>query len=315
MTVSALVVTAVLQAGLLLVLAPLVTGAIRAAEANLQSRRGPGLLQPYRDIAKLFRKGMTVSEHASALFHVAPPALFLTALVAGLLVPVLWHDAPLAPFGGILALVGLLALGRFALALAALDTGSAFGGMGSSREMTLSALAEPALVLALFTVALLVGSTNLGDMVTAGLRNAAWLTSPSSLLAFASLFIVLLAETGRLPVDNPATHLELTMIHEAMILEYSGPYLALVEWGSALKQLVLMTLLVNLFVPYGLAEDLGLTSTLAAGVWYAIKIGGLALAVVLVETTNAKLRLFRVPELLSVAFVLAALSLALTVIV
>lgn len=312
MTASARLLTSVLQAGLLLALAPLLTGAIRTAKANLQSRRGPGVLQPYRDIAKLFRKGMTVSEHASPLFHVAPPALFITALVAGLLVPVLWNDAPLAPFGGLLAVVGLLALGRFAIALAALDTGSAFGGMGSSREMTVSALAEPALVLALFTVALLVGSTDLGDMVTASLRSARWL-SASSLLAFASLFIVLLAETGRVPVDNPATHLELTMIHEAMVLEYSGPYLALVEWGSALKQLVLMTLLVNLFVPYGLAEDLGVTSTLAAGVWYTIKIAALAFAVVLVETTNAKLRLFRVPELLSVAFVLAALALALTV--
>ncbi len=303
-----------LQAALLLLSAPLVTGFIRAAKANLQSRRGPGLLQPYRDLAKFLRKGMVVSEHASPIFHVAPFAVFLTALVAGLLVPVTWQAAPLGLFGGALALVGLLALGRFALALAALDTGSAFGGMGASREMTVSALAEPAMMLAVFTVALLAGSTDLGTMAAAGARAGVWPASPSSLLALAALFIVLIAETGRLPVDNPATHLELTMIHEAMVLEYSGPYLALVEWGSALKQLVLMTLLVNVFVPYGLSEGLDLRGTLAGAAWYAAKIGLLSGAVVLVETTNAKLRLFRVPELLTVAFVLAALALALTVI-
>ncbi len=314
MTAWTVLLVAALQAALLLAFAPLVSGVIRAAKANLQSRRGPRILQPYRDLAKLFRKGTVVSEQASAVFHMAPPVLFLTALLAGLLVPLLWHEAPLGLFGGMLALAGLLAVGRFALALAALDTGSAFGGMGSSREMTISALAEPALVLALFTIALLVGSTDLGDAVRAGARDASWVASPSSLLAFASLFIVLLAETGRLPIDNPATHLELTMIHEAMVLEYSGPYLALVEWGSAVKQLVLMTLLVNLFVPYGLALDLAPLSVLLAAASYVAKIGALAAAVILVETTNAKLRLFRVPELLSVAFVLAALALALTVI-
>ncbi len=303
-----------LQAALLLLLAPLVTGFIRSAKANLQSRRGPGLLQPYRDLAKFLRKGMVVSEHASAVFHVAPHAVFLSALVAGLMVPTVGTAAPLGLFGGALALVGLLALGRFMLALAALDTGSAFGGMGSSRERTISAIAEPAMMLAVFTVALLAGSTDLGEMAAAGWRHGAWPASPSYALASAALFIVLIAETGRLPVDNPATHLELTMIHEAMVLEYSGPYLALVEWGGAVKQLVLMTLLVNVFVPYGAGAGEGLPGLLAAAGWYVAKIGLLAVAVVLVETTNAKLRLFRVPELLSVAFVLAALALAFTVI-
>ncbi len=324
---------AVAQAALLLLLAPLVTGFIRAAKANLQSRRGPGVLQPYRDLAKSFRKGMVVSEHASFVFHLAPPAVFVTALAAGLMVPAA-GPAPLALFGGALALVGLLALGRFALALAALDTGSAFGGMGASREMTISAIAEPALVLALFTAALLAGSTDLGEMAAARAGAGIGAASPSSALALASLFIVLIAETGRLPVDNPATHLELTMIHEAMVLEYSGPYLALLEWGGAVKQLVLMTLLVNVFAPYGPTSPVGLLATAAGGVpaaggapvpadliglavaagWYAAKLGLLAVCVVLVETTNAKLRLFRVPELLSVAFVLAALALAFTVI-
>src|SRR5881392_1115778 len=169
------------------------------------------------------------------------------------MVPMITTNAPLGLFGGALAIVGLLALGRFFLALAGLDPGSAFGGMGSSREMTISAIAEPALMLAIFTVAITAGSTNLSQMLVAA-QGPTWkLLNPAHVLAFAALFIVLLAETGRVPVDNPATHLELTMIHEAMLLEYSGRYLALMEWGASIKQLVLMTILVNVFLPVGLA--------------------------------------------------------------
>ena len=208
-----------------------------------------------------------------------------------------------------LAIVGLLALGRFFLALGGLDPASAFGGMGSSREMTISAIAEPALMLAVFTVAITARSTDLSHIVES-MHGATWkLLNPAHVLAFVALFIVLLAETGRVPVDNPATHLELTMIHEAMLLEYSGRYLALMEWGASIKQLVLMTILVNVFLPFGLAPysspgALGLG--LAA---FVVKVLALSAAVVLVETTNAKLRLFRVPDLLSAAFVLATLAL------
>jgi formate hydrogenlyase subunit 4 len=194
--------------------------------------------------------------------------------------------------------------------LGGLDPGSAFGGMGSSREMTLAAIAEPALMLAIFTVAIAAGSTDLSRIVQATLAPEWRLLNPMHVLACAALFIVLLAETGRLPVDNPATHLELTMIHEAMLLEYSGRYLALMEWGAALKQLVVMTLLVNVFFPFGLAPAAPSASALGLGLLaYLGKLLLVAGSVVVVETTNAKLRLFRVPDLLSASFVLAALAL------
>jgi formate hydrogenlyase subunit 4 len=230
-------------------------------------------------------------------------------MLAGLMVPLITATAPLSLFGGVLALVGLLALGRFFLALGGLDPASAFGGMGSSREMTLAAIAEPALMLAVFTVAITAGSTNLSEMLHAA-QGPTWkLLNPAHVLAFAALFIVLLAETGRIPVDNPATHLELTMIHEAMILEYSGRYLALIEWSASIKQLVLMGLLANIFFPVGIATQLTVPAVSLSAVWFAAKLLALAAAVVLVETTNAKLRLFRVPDLLSAAFILAALAL------
>jgi formate hydrogenlyase subunit 4 len=293
---------------LLLALSPLITGVIKNWKARLQNRRGPRVWQPYLDLWKFFRKDMVISEHASWIFSFAPHVVFVTALLAGLMVPMVTVQAPLSLFGGVLALVGLLALGRFFLALGGLDPASAFGGMGSSREMTIAAIAEPALMLAIFTVAIAAGSTDLSRIVAATLGPDWSLLSPMHVLAFAALFIVLLAETGRIPVDNPATHLELTMIHEAMLLEYSGRYLALMEWGASIKQLVLMTLLVNVFFPFGLASaapaDLGL-SMLA----YLAKLLLVAGIVVIVETTNAKLRLFRVPDLLSAAFVLAGLAL------
>jgi formate hydrogenlyase subunit 4 len=298
-----------LQTGLLLVLAPLVSGCIKNWKAKLQNRRGPRVWQPYFDIIKFLRKDMVISEHASWVFSVAPYMVFVTSLLVGLMVPLLTTQAPLSLFGGALAVIGLLALGRFFLALAGLDLASAFGGMGSSREMTLSAIAEPALMLAIFTVAITAGSTDLSRIVAEAQGSSLKLLNPAHLMAFAALFIVLLAETGRVPVDNPATHLELTMIHEAMLLEYSGRYLAFMEWGASIKQLVLMALLVNIFLPAGLAADRSTASLgLALGV-FLLKIFVLSGAVVLVETVNAKLRLFRVPDLLSAAFVLATLAL------
>ncbi len=299
----------VFQLLLLLVLAPLLSGCIKNWKAKLQNRRGPRIWQPYFDLIKFLGKDMVISEHASWVFSVAPYVVFLSSLLVGLMVPLVTTPAPLSLFGGALAIIGLLALGRFFLALAGLDPGSAFGGMGSSREMTLSALAEPALMLAIFTVAITAGSTDLSRMVGAFQGASLKLVNPAHLMAFAALFIVLLAETGRVPVDNPATHLELTMIHEAMLLEYSGRYLALMEWGASIKQLVLMAILVNLFLPVGLASDVSAGSLgLALGV-FLLKLFVLSAAVVLVETANAKLRLFRVPDLLSAAFVLATLAL------
>ena len=307
MTEGAIAVIA--QIALVLLLSPLVTGFSRTLKARLQTRRGPGVLQPYRDLSKLLSKGMVIPDTASWIFAATPYVLFSTTLLAALLIPTISAQAPLSAFGGVLAVVYLLALGRFFLALGGLDTGSSFGGLGSSREMTISAIAEPALMLAVFTVAIGAGSTNLSTVAQAALGQSWRFLAPSQMLAFAALFIVLIAETGRIPVDNPATHLELTMIHEAMILEYSGPYLALIEWSAAMKQLVLMTLLVNVFFPFGLSAGWWQASTLVSLVLFSVKLLLLATFVALVETTNAKLRLFRVPELLSVAFVLSAMAL------
>jgi formate hydrogenlyase subunit 4 len=230
-------------------------------------------------------------------------------VAATTLVPVLVATAPLEGAGGILGLVGILALGRFALAAAALDTGSPFGGMGSSREMTIAALAEPALMLGLFTSALAAGSLDLGAVVREGLVPGA-LFRPSDILALSGLFVVLIAETGRIPVDNPATHLELTMIHEAMVLEYAGPDLALVEWASALKELLYITLLIDLFMPIGIATTLEAAPLALAAVAWTTKVGAFAVVITLVETTNAKLRLFRVPELVAVSLGLGFIALA-----
>jgi formate hydrogenlyase subunit 4 len=297
------------QASILLLFSPLIAGISRTLKARLQMRRGPGPLQPYRDLYKLLRKGMVIPDTASWIFPATPFVLFSTTLLAGLLIPAVSTHAPLSLIGGGLAVVYLLALGRFFLALGGLDAGTPFGGLGSSREMTISAIAEPALMLAVFTVALGAGSTNLSSVAQAAVGQSWRFLAPSQMLAFAALFIVLIAETGRIPVDNPATHLELTMIHEAMILEYSGPYLALIEWSAIMKQMVLMTLLINVFFPYGLSTDASPLNMTVSIVLFAGKVVALAFAVVLVETGNAKLRLFRVPDLLAVAFVLSALAL------
>jgi len=300
------------QIGLVLLLSPLVTGFNRVLKARAQTRRGPSLLQPYRDLYKLLRKGMVIPDTASWIFTATPFVLFVTTLLASLLIPMVSVAAPLSLFGGVLAVVYLLALGRFFLALAGLDTGSSFGGLGSSREMTISAIAEPALMLAVFTVAIGAGSTNL-SIVAQSAQGQSWrFLAPSQMLAFAALFIVLIAETGRIPVDNLSTHLELTMIHEAMILEYSGPYLALIEWAAAIKQLVLMMLLVNVFFPFGLSADWSPGAVLFSLVLFSLKLLLLSIVVAIVEIGNAKMRLFRVPELLAIAFVLGALALVST---
>jgi formate hydrogenlyase subunit 4 len=301
------------QLALVLVLSPLITGLIRTIKARLQMRRGPGPLQPYREIHKLLRKGTVVPNTASWLFCATPYVVFLACLLAALMVPMVAADTPVDLFGGVLAVVYLLGLARFFLALGGLDTGSSFGGLGSSREMTISALAEPTLMLAVFTVAIGAGSTALTEMVRTAIGQQWHFLAPSQILAFAALFLVLIAETGRIPVDNPATHLELTMIHEAMILEYSGPYLALIEWGASIKQLLLMTLLINIFWPFGMAAGWSSAAGVLAGFgWLALKLVVLGCVIALVETSNAKMRLFRVPELMAVAFTLGALALVST---
>jgi formate hydrogenlyase subunit 4 len=303
------VVLALVQGVGVLAVAPLLRGAIKKMKAALQTRQGPPLLQGYFDLAKLLRKETVRSDTASWVYVAGPRVYFAAALAATTLVPVLLARAPLEGAGGVLGLVGILALGRFALAAAALDTGSPFGGMGGSREMTIAALAEPALMLGLFTSALAAGSLELGAVVRSMLEPGV-IFRPSDVFALSGLFVVLIAETGRIPVDNPATHLELTMIHEAMVLEYAGADLALVEWASAIKELLYITLLIDLFMPVGMATALAPVPLLVAGAAWAGKVLAFAVAITLVESTNAKLRLFRVPELVAVSLGLVFLALA-----
>ena len=311
MTIDALGTTALaaLHAAGMLAVAPLLKTVIEKMKARLQNRQGPPLLQGYFDLAKLLRKEPIRSETASWIYVAGPRVYFAAAVAATTLVPILIPAAPLEAAGGILLLAGALALGRFALATAALDTGSPFGGMGASRDMTIAALAEPALMLGLFTSALAAGSLNLGVLVRTLLERGPSF-HPGDLLAFAGLFIIVIAETGRIPVDNPATHLELTMIHEAMVLEYAGPDLALVEWASAVKELLYLTLLVDLFIPVGIAPTIAPGAILVSLLAWAGKVFALAIAVTLAESTNAKLRLFRVPELVSASLGLVFLALA-----
>lgn len=291
-----------------LALAPALVGFIRWLKARLQGRRGAPAWQPYFEIRKLFGKEAVVSHTASWLFRATPLVVFSTSIIVTSLVPIVIVPAGPLVVGDLFAAVYLLLLGTFFLALAGLDTGSPFGGMGASREMTVVALTEPTVALSVVALALNAGSTSFSQIVAHTLAEPGAALGPGHLLAFAALFIVTLAETGRLPVDNPSTHLELTMIHEAMILEYSGPYLALIEWGSALKLLVFLALAANLFMPWGIASSLAPADVAIGLVSLVVKLGVLAVAIAVTETRVAKLRLFRVPELLSVSFVLALLA-------
>jgi len=296
------------QALLALLLAPGLAGFVRWVKARLQNRRGAPIGQPYFELKKLFGKDVVMSNNASWLFRVAPYIVFASALAVTFLIPLIAAPLPFDNIGDLLVVVYLLLLGTFFLALAGLDPGTAFGGMGASREMTVAAIAEPTIALSIFSLALGAGSTNLSHIAIATLTNPGTALSPGHLLAFAALFIVSLAETGRLPVDNPSTHLELTMIHEAMILEYSGRYLALIEWASWLKLTIFFALLANLFIPWGLALTLTPAALAIAVVTLILKLAILGVVVAVVETRIAKLRLFRVPELLGMSFVLALLA-------
>jgi formate hydrogenlyase subunit 4 len=298
------------QVIVLLTVSPILVGLIRKVKARLQCRQGASIFQPYSDLAKLFRKQPVVSSTTSWIFTATPYILFASTLAAGLLVPTFTSQTPLNIAGGIIVLVYFLALGTFFLILAGLDAGSAFGGMGSSREAIVASLTEPAMILSIFAVALTSGSTNISTIVHKTALLEGIVTDPvPHLMALAALCIVALAETGRVPVDNPATHLELTMIHEAMVLEYSGRYLALIEWAAAMKLVVFLSLIANVFAPWGIATTLAPAAMGIGLVVYILKIAGLAVLIGILESMIAKLRLFRVPELLGAAFILALLGL------
>jgi len=298
---------ALLQALLYAALAPLLVGWIRKLKARLQNRRGAPVLQPWRDLRKLLLKEARVAHTASPLFRAAPYIVFVTTWLAAATVPLVAVSLPTAAIADIIVLVGLLALARFFLALAGMDVGTAFGGMGASREMLVSALAEPAMLMAVFTLAMSAHSTNLASVIDYQL--GAFALRPSFLFALGGLILVAIAETGRIPVDNPATHLELTMIHEAMLLEYSGRHLALMEWATQIKLLLYGALIANIFFPWGIARSFApaeLGIGLAAVV---LKLLALGAALALGETVLAKMRLFRAPAFLNLALLLALLGL------
>ncbi|HXY54769.1 MAG TPA: respiratory chain complex I subunit 1 family protein [Nitrospirota bacterium] len=290
---------------IIILFSPLVNGVIKKVKANMQGRRGPGVLQPYYDLARLFKKDMVVSSVTSWIFKAAPYIVFVSTMAAAMIVPVVSMQLPYAAMGDVIALIYLFALARFFMALAGLDAGTAFGGEGSSREMTIAILVEPMMMLALFTAAISAGSTNIA--VIAGQQGAIY--SPSHLLALAAFTVAIIAETGRVPVDNPDTHLELTMIHEGMILEYSGRYLALMEWAHYMKQMILFTLAVDIFFPAGIAEGSSPAVLILPLGIYAVKMLGMAVIMAAVESTRAKVRFFQLPSILGGAFVLACLSL------
>lgn len=290
------------QVSLGLLLAPLVNGLIKASKAGWQRRNGPPIPQPWYDLIKYFGRESVVSEHASWLYRWAPGVYFSANLAAFALAPTIVARSPLPEVGDALVLIGLLVLARFALALAALDTGSNFGGMGTSRELTFAALVEPSLLLALFALAIPARSTALGALVGDGGISAA------RLLALGAFAIATVAETGRIPVDNPDTHLELTMAHEGMILEYSGRPLALLLWGTHIKQLLLLSLLASFFFPWGIAREMSATALLLGAVVWVAKVGLLGLVLGAIESGQAKLRIFRVPELLGAAGLLGLLA-------
>jgi formate hydrogenlyase subunit 4 len=290
-----------------LLLAPLLVGWINQWRSWLQNKSGPGLLQPYRVLHKLFNKESVVAHHASPLFRAAPYIVFSCMLLASAIIPTLSIDLPLAPAADAIALVGLFALARIFISLAAMDIGTAFGTMGARREMLIGFLAEPALLMVLFSASLIPKSTSLATIVqTIGERELA--INPSLAFAGVAFTMISLAENARVPVDNPATHLELTMIHEALILEYSGRHLALLEWAASLKLFAYSCLGLALFLPWGVAEaNAPLALVLALPVLdVKLAIGGALLAVL--ETASAKMRIFRVPEVLGTAFLLAVIG-------
>lgn len=296
-----------LQIAVAIALAPLLVGWVNQCRAWLGNRRAPPLLLPYRTIRKLFAKDAVVADNASPLFRVAPYVVFGAMVCAAAIVPSLATALPFAHAADAIALVGLFALARVFLALAAMDVGTAFGTLGARREMFIGFLAEPALLMVLFTASLISGSTALPTIVDS-LAHRELAIYPSLAFAGVAFTMVSLAENARIPIDNPATHLELTMIHEAMVLEYSARHLALLEWASALKLFNYSCIGLALFFPFGIAEGANGIAMLAAAPVLVAKLvaGGVALA--LIETVSAKLRIFRAPEFLGTAFLLAVLG-------
>lgn len=296
----------IIQIIITLLIAPFFTGVIRKMKAKVQHRVGASVFQPYFDLSKLFKKDLVVSGTASWIYNVAPYVYFLTALAAMCCVPVIYQLTGFLFYTDMLVVVYLFVAGRIFMALAGLDTGSTFGGMGSSREMLVSALVEPALFIVIVTISARaeIASTNIGNIYKYLSVNTVSPFTPMNILLFASMLLILIAETSRIPVDDPATHLELTMVHEAMILEYSGRHLAFIQWATYIKQLVFMTIMANIFMPVGFNIS---NSLLGFGV-YILKLLVITVLVGLVELNTVKFRLFSIPNFAVIALVISVLG-------
>jgi formate hydrogenlyase subunit 4 len=298
----------IIQTWMFVFLAPLLIGWITWLKCHLQNRSAPPIYQPYLNLWRLFHKDVLLPQNASLIFRMNPYILAGVMLIAASIIPLFIVRMPSAATADVIVLVGFFALTKFFQSLAAMDIGTTFGGMGASREMTVSALAEPAMLMAVFTLSMVAHSTNLSSVVESILDHG-FVLRPSLLFAFFGLTLVAIAETGQIPVDNPATHLELTMIHEAMVLEYSGRMLALIEWSSMTKLMIYAVLICNIFFPWGIAETLTATSVLTALIAIILKLFLLSICLVIAETVLTKMRLFRVPIFLSLAFTLSLLGL------
>jgi formate hydrogenlyase subunit 4 len=302
-------VAGAVQIGAVMVGAPLLVGLTRQVRARWEGRAGGGILQPWRDILKQLGKQRITPIGTTVVFAAAPAVVAGSALLIAAIAPLVATGSPLDASADLFAVVGLLFVGTVALTLAGIDTGTSFGGMGASREITIAALVEPTILLAVFALSIPAGSANLGALVANTIAHPGQVVSLAAVLAWGALVIVIVAETGRLPVDNPATHLELTMVHEAMILEYAGPRLALVEWAAGMRLTVLLALLANLFAPWGIAGGQPSAVDIVVGVAAVVaKVAVLGLVLATAEVFLAKLRLFRVPELLAGSFLLALLA-------
>jgi formate hydrogenlyase subunit 4 len=297
-----------MQMALVLLLAPLLTGFVRKAKARLQRRRGASIIQPYRDLRRLLGKEVVLAENASWLFRVAPYMIFAATWVAAALVPTFATGLIFSWSGDLIAIIALLGTARFMQALAALDVGTSFGGIGASREMLFASLAEPAMLMTVFTVALIAGSTQLSTVADYMLSGAAGLRV-SLALALVAFVIVAIAENARIPVDNPATHLELTMVHEAMVLEYSGRHLAMIDLAASLKLLAYISLIACIFCPFGMTPGhAGFAAFALGGASYVGKLAVAGVSLATFETVIAKMRVFRVPGFIGVALMLSLLA-------
>ncbi|MHB8547395.1 MAG: respiratory chain complex I subunit 1 family protein [Nitrosotalea sp.] len=290
----------IIQALSILVLSPLMVGIMNKTKARTQKRIGSSVLQPYYDIVKLVRKDEVVSDQSSWIFMLSPWVNFAALGTAAFFIPIFLSYSPFGLVGDVLLVIGLFALARFFTMLAGLDVSSSFGGLGSSREMMMSMLLEPALFLTIFVVSLTYGGSNISAIVSSSV-NSSFVSHPQLIFALIAMFVITLGETGRLPFGNSSTHLELTMIHEAMILEYSGKSLALIEWSSAIKQLILLSLIVNIFAPWGIASSVSISSLAIGLLVFIVKVSALAASIALLESSVARWRLFRLPDLTAMA--------------